>query len=115
MEESILVSVKKILGMIEGYDAFDTDLIMHINTVLGILIQMGIGTDSFYITGPDETWSDFLGTKNINLPAVRTWVALKTRMIFDPPTTNVLAEAINANLKELEWRIYVTENYIGEI
>lgn len=115
MDESILTSVKKILGIVEGYTIFDQDLIIHINTVLGILIQMGIGRDGFYIKDSSERWEDFLTTEQLNLHAVKTWTALKVRMIFDPPTSGILADAIKANLDELEWRIYITENYIGEI
>lgn len=115
MDDSILESVKKILGLGEGYKAFNEDLIIHINTVLGILNQMGIGNDGFYISGPSETWGEFLTNTQLNLHAVKTWTALKVRLLFDPPNSGTLMEAINANLKELEWRIYITENYIGEI
>ena len=115
MDESILVSIKKILGISYEYDVFDQDLIIHINTVLMILNQMGIGKNGFMIHDDSSTWRDFLGDANLNMNAVITWTALKVRMIFDPPITSAIAEAINSNLRELEWRIYITENYVGEI
>ena len=117
MNESILTSVKKLVGGITAdYDAFDQDIIIHINTVLGILIQMGIGTPGVFITDATTTWQDFLNEDDlINLPAVKSWVALKVRMIFDPPTTSSVSEAMKETLKELEWRIYIAKNYIGEI
>ena len=117
MNESILTSVKKLVGgMTADYDAFDQDMIIHINTVLGILIQIGIGTPGFFITDATATWQDFLGEEDlVNLPAVKSWVALKVRMIFDPPTTGSVSEAMKEALKELEWRIYITKNYVGEV
>lgn len=115
LNENILTSVKKIIGITDSYDAFDMDLIIHINTVLGILNQMGIGKQGFFIQNKNETWSDFLTATEVNLNAVITWTALKVRMIFDPPSSNGISEAIKNTLDELEWRIYITENYIGEI
>lgn len=115
MTDSILNSVKKILGISEKNKDFDQDIIIHINTVLFILWQMGIAKEPASVFDPSTTWGDILTEDQLNLHAVKTWVALKVRMLFDPPTSSILAEAINSNLKELEWRIYITENYVGEI
>lgn len=116
MNDSVLDSVKKIIGISASNTDFDQDLIIHLNTVLFILSQMGIvKTDNFEVTDNTSKWSDILSSDQFNLFAVKSWTALKVRMLFDPPTSSILAEAINTNLKELEWRIYITENYIGEI
>lgn len=115
MKEKILQSVKKIIGIASNNTDFDIDLLMHINTVIFILKQMGIvKNDEFYIDH-NSTWESILTSDQFNLYAIKSWTALKVRMLFDPPTSSVLADAINTNLKELEWRIYITENYIGEI
>lgn len=115
MNDSILYDIKKLLGIAQEYDAFDQDLIMHINSVLNILVQQGIGKPGFYVTCGNTTWKDFLEDTQVNLYSVKSWVGLKVRMMFDPPLSSLVADAINANLKELEWRMYITENYVGEI
>lgn len=105
MEESILVSIKKLLGIQSDDTYFDQDLIIHINSVLLALTQIGVGPeDGFIISGKDEIWKDFIGEIKM-LEAVKTWIYLKVRLIFDPPTSGILKEAIESNLKELEWRI----------
>lgn len=103
--ESILDSVKKMIGPSVSYDVFDPDLIMHINTAFFSLYQLGVTEEPFVITGSDETWSDFHSESD--LEAVKTYVGLKTRMFFDPPTNSSLISAINEQIKELEWRINV--------
>lgn len=116
MDESILDSVKKLLGVAICNTDFDQDIIIHINSVLFILSQMGIvKSDDFEVVDQSKSWREILTSDQYNLFAVKSWVGLKVRMLFDPPASSILAEAINSNLKELEWRIYITENYIGEI
>lgn len=116
MNESIYESVKKLIGIGCSED-FDQDLIIHINTVLFILNQAGIVNDDYAIGSDslDKTWADILREDQVDLHAIVTYVALKVRMIFDPPTSGTLADAIKNNLAELEWRLYITENYVGEI
>ena len=116
MDTSILNDVKKQIGIALSNTDFDQDLIIHINTVLFILWQMGILNDDYQISSNADTWSKILlNPDQIVLSALKTWVALKTKLIFDPPTSSVLTQAINANIDELTWRIYITENYVGEI
>lgn len=105
--ESILLSIKKMLGMDADYNAFDADIIININSVLMILAQLGVGPSvPFYISGEGETWSDFLGDdKRIEL--VKSYMYLKVRLIFDPPTTGVLHEAMERQIQEFEWRLLV--------
>ncbi len=103
--ESILTSIKKLLGIAEDYTHFDVDIATDINTALATLNQIGVGPpDGFAIFGKEETWSDFMGDdKRLNL--VKSYVHLKVRLLFDPPLTSALTEAIDRSLKELEWRI----------
>ena len=106
MEESILVSIKKLLGLTSEYTAFDTDVIIHINSVFMILNQLGVGPDEpFRITGVSETWSDFTTTTDVE--AVKTYVYLKVRLIFDPPLSSAVKDAISSAIAELEWRLNV--------
>ena len=87
MSESILTSIKKQSGIEESYTHFDPDMIMHVNTVFSILTQMGVGpTEGFSITDKTETWSDFIPDDK-RMRAVETYIGLKVRLIFDPPST----------------------------
>ena len=102
---SILTSVKKILGIDEAYLAFDPDIIIHINSVFSTLNQLGIGpTLGFMIEDAEATWDDFLGT-DLRLNNVKSYVYLRVRMLFDPPTTGYLIDAMKEQIKEMEWRI----------
>lgn len=110
--DSILLTIKKGIGIDPSYEAFDPDIIMHINSVLFILTQEGIGPkEGFNITGQDETWKDFLGESNTKLSAVQSYVTLKTRLLFDPPQSGTLNEQITKLISELEWRLYSTNPY----
>lgn len=107
MNESILEDVKKMLGIPEEYDHFDQDLIIHINSVFSVLTQLGIGpNEGFHITGGDETWSQFVGDAR-KYDSVRSYVYLRTRLLFDPPTSSPLIEVVNRQIAELEWRLNV--------
>lgn len=105
--ESILTSVKKLLGITEEYKHFDSDLIMHINSVLMVLSQIGVGPENgFTISGDDETWFDFL-LENSQLELVKSYVFLKVKLLFDPPMGSAVIEAINRQISEFEWRLNV--------
>lgn len=102
--DSILTSIKKLLGIQKEYTSFDQDIIMHINTVFGILNQLGAGpVNGFSIEDETATWDDF--STSINSEMVKSFIYLKVRLIFDPPTSGPLIESINKTLSELEWRI----------
>lgn len=109
--ESILTSIKKMLGITEEYTHFDTDIIIHINSVFMILNQMGVGPSSgFIITDNAATWDEILnGSTNseANLESVKTYVYLKVKLIFDPPLSSSVAEAMKQMISELEWRLNV--------
>lgn len=105
--ESILTSVKKNLGLVESYTVFDDDIVMHINSALATLNQIGIGPeDGFAIVDKTTTWSAFIGS-NKKYNEVKSYVTLKVRLIFDPPTTSFLLEAIKEQIVQYEWRLNV--------
>lgn len=105
--DSILTSIKKLLGITEEYEHFDTDIIMHINTVLGTLTQIGVGpADGYSISDKEDYWSDFINDAR-KLEAVKSYVYLKVKLLFDPPASSVVMESINRQINELEWRLNV--------
>lgn len=106
--DSILTSVKKQLGIAEDYEHFDPDIIIHINSVFSILNQLGVGPpEGFSISDETSVWTDFIGD-SLKLELVKTYVYLKVRLIFDPPTSSAVMDAFKQNIAELEWRISVT-------
>jgi hypothetical protein len=110
MEESILLSTKKILGIAPEYDAFDLDVIAHINSALATLEQLGIGPEFGYsVTDSDDTWDDFLGTmaEEPRFNMIQSYVYLHVKMLFDPPTLGFLIEAHNKQLNEMQFRLSV--------
>ena len=111
MTESILTSIKKLLGISEDYTAFDIDIIIHINTVIATLKQMGVGNSSFRVIDKNNTWSEFIDNDNI-YDMVKTYIYLKVRLIFDPPTSGGgLMDAMESTISELEWRLNSHADY----
>lgn len=105
--ESILTSIKKLLGIPEDYEHFDTDIIIHINSALATLPQLGVGpAQGFSIKDKTATWdSVLLGRTDVE--NIKSYIYLKVRMIFDPPTSSAVIEAFKSQIAELEWRINV--------
>lgn len=105
--ESILTSIKKLLGIEEDYTHFDPDIIMHINSVFMILNQLGVGPpEGFRIEDDIATWNDYTDN-NLMYESVKTYIHLKVRLLFDPPASSSLIEAMNRQISELEWRLNV--------
>ena len=105
--DSIVTSIKKLLGITEEYKHFDDDLIMHINTVLMVLTQLGVGpVDGFLIEDDSAEWGDFLDDLT-QLQAVKTYIYLKVKLVFDPPLSSAVMESMNRMISELEWRLNV--------
>lgn len=103
--ESILTSIKKLLGIAEEYDHFDADLIMHINSVFLVLNQIGVGPEEgYFITDATAKWSDFIGDV-VQLQAVKSYVYLKVKLLFDPPLSSSVEKSMNQLISELEWRL----------
>lgn len=107
MEESILTSIKKMLGIAAEYDSFDQDILMHINTVFMVLSQLGVGpSEGFRIEDDTTTWDEYI-KEDDNLDAVKSYMHLKVKLLFDPPLSSAVIEAANQSINELEWRLNV--------
>lgn len=105
MEDSILLTIKEMLGLSKTYPAFNTDVIRNINGSLFTLMQNGVGpTTGFRITGDSETWSDFIGDRK-DLDAVVNYVYIKARLVFDPPTSAAVIQMLKEEAKEYEYRL----------
>jgi hypothetical protein len=113
METSILISTKKVLGIDKDYTAFDLDIITHINTAFSILTQLGVGpAEGFMIEDDTTEWAEFI-VDDMQYNSVKTYVYLKTRQLFDPPTTSYLITAFDEQIRELEWRLNVHREELG--
>lgn len=114
MANSILNDVKKTLGLEPDYDVFDQELIIHINTVFLTLSQLGVGpVEGFSIEDESATWAAYITTANQN--AVKTYIYLRVRTIFDPPASSFLVTAMQDQIKELEWRLDVDYERTGYV
>lgn len=108
MEQSILKSTKKILGVDPADDSFDLDIITHINTAFSTLTDLGVGPeDGFAIEDDTIEWGSYLPDDVVNLARVKTAVYLRTRLLFDPPTVGFVLDAIKEQLQETEWRLSI--------
>jgi hypothetical protein len=107
MEQSILISTKKILGIQADYEIFDLDVLTHINAAFSILNQLGVGpVEGFFVEDETAVWDDFI-VPDVQKNLVKTYIFLKVRMLFDPPATSFLIEAANKQIQEYEWRLNV--------
>ena len=114
MDESILTSIKKLLGISEDYDYFDQDIIMHINAAFMVLTQLGIGpSEGFIITDDTDTWSDFIDDST-NLGSIQSYVYMKVKLMFDPPQNSFTVDSMTKLVNELEWRLNVAADNSGE-
>lgn len=108
--DSILTSIKKMLGIIEEDESFDIDIIIHINTAFSTLTQLGVGPkEGFAIRDKTTLWTEFVD--DIRLENVRSYIYLKVRQAFDPPTNSAVLDAISRQISELEWRMNVTADH----
>lgn len=105
MNESILTSIKKLLGVPENYEQFDMDITIHINSVFMFLNQLGVGpSDGFSITDKTALWSDFI-SDNKKLEAIKSYMYMKVRLMFDPPSSSAVMDCMNRTINEMEWRL----------
>lgn len=111
MEQSILTSTKKVLGVSADYTVWDEDILMYINTAFSILADLGLGpVDGFQVEDVDVTWDSYtVDISEQNL--IRAYVLLKSRMLFDPPTTSYMITAMNDQIAQYEWRL----NVMGDV
>ena len=107
MQDSILMTIRKLVCGNPYADHFDTDLLVHINACFSILNQLGVGPENgFVVTDETQSWSSYIADNYI-LNMVKTYVTLKVKKIFDPPLTSSVLEAMDKEIKELEWRLNV--------
>lgn len=112
MNQSILTSIKKKLGIAEDYEFFDPDIIIDINSVIMILNQMGVGATNFHIEDKTATWDEFIGGEPTILEMVKTYIYLKVRLMFDPPSTGGgVLDSTKEMIDELEWRLNSEVDY----
>lgn len=113
--ESILTSIKKQLGLGEDYGPFDTEIIMHINNTFMTLTQLGVGpANGFRIVDEMSTWSDFIPSDHILFGSLETYVFMKVKLIFDPPSSSAVIQAFQTSIKEFEWRAQVAVDTVSE-
>ena len=106
-KQSILTSIKKLLGIEKSYTHFDTDIIIHINTVLMVLTQLGVGPqDGFFIEDDTATWEDFIPGM-LPFESVKTYMYQKVKLIFDPPLSSAVIDAMQRSIDQFEWRLQV--------
>lgn len=107
VEESILKTIKGLLGPDDDYTVFDPDIIVFINSALATLTQIGVGpSGGFRIAGEDETWDDFIGDRE-DIDSVKEYIYMKVKMAFDPPTSSFVMSAYQDACNELIWRLNV--------
>lgn len=107
METSILISTKKILGLAADYTVWDLDIITHINSAFSTLTQLGVGPPAGFMIEDETTeWLDFLGD-DLQLNSVKTYIYLRVKLLFDPPSTSYAITAMNDQVEQLEWRLNV--------
>ena len=112
MVDSILNSTKKVLGVEPDDVGFDTDILMHINTVFTVLNQLGIGPDNgFMIEDDTAVWTDFLDPADPLWNSAKTYIYLRVRLLFDPPTTSFHLASMEKQIEELGWRLNVYREY----
>lgn len=115
MNTSILNSVKQVLGLESEYDAFDQDIIMHINSTFSVLRQLGIGPEEgFMIEDSAASWDQFISTTDLMYyQMVKSYIAIKVRLLFDRPETSFAAEALEKMAAEYEWRLMAVKDEMG--
>jgi hypothetical protein len=113
MEQSILISTKKVLGIAADYTVFDLDIITHINSAFSTLTQLGVGPAAgFMIDDDSAVWNDFIAD-DLQYNSVKSYVFLRVRQLFDPPSTSYLISAVERQIQELEWRLNVHREETG--
>ena len=114
MEESILKTIKQLIGCPDDFEQFDLDLIVHINSAFATHTHLGVGPKEGYrITGADNAWSEFEDDAQ-KLSLIKDYVYIKTRLLFDPPTSGSLMDSLKEQLKEMEWRLCILYDPISE-
>lgn len=108
MNDSILVTIKKLIGFDSDFDVYDKDLIVLINSCFATLFQLGVGPQdhAYTITGSENVWAEFMGV-NTDIESVKSYIYIKCRLVFDPPANSFITTALSDQAKEYEWRLNV--------
>lgn len=113
--DSILNSIKKLIGMDPEYTQFDTDLIIYINSIFAILKQVGVGPENgFSISDDSAIWDEYLPDYDKNFEFVKTYIQQRVKLVFDPPLTSSVLDAMKETIKELEWRLNIAGETYNE-
>lgn len=116
MDDTILGSVKKLLGISEKDEAFDLDIVININSVFSTLYQIGVGEEEHpYIMDGTSTWGEVFSNRTDLVDFIKLYTYLKVRVIFDPPTSSFVLDALNKQIQELEWRIQIQAEYLDDL
>lgn len=106
--DSILYTIKQLLGLAEDYTPFDKELPIHINSAIMAAHQLGVGKEGFYITGADEIWSDWLNERELKeLGSIQQYIYMRVRLVWDPPANSFVVNALEKQLDETAWRLNV--------
>lgn len=107
--ESILTSIKKLLGITEDYKHFDADLVVHINSVFSTLTQLGVGpSEGFSIEDEYAKWNDFIPDADANkINSIKTYMYMQVKIVFDPPTNSGVLKSYEKLIEKFEWRLNV--------
>lgn len=113
--ENILTSVKKLIGISAECTDFDMDVILHVNSTFSVLTQLGVGpSEGFSISDDTTIWSDFIPAEDRNkFSMVKTYVFMKAKLVFDPPTNSATLQALKESIEEYEWRLNVAAESNG--
>lgn len=114
LSDSILVTVRRGVGLEDDYTAFDRNILVHINSYLQVLWMQGIGTSGFKVTGESETWGDFLGEHKDDLQMAASYVIIRVQLIFDPPQSSALYNAYKEEAKELGWYLGIEGDILSD-
>lgn len=113
--DSILTTIKELLGLTSDYNKFDSELIVQINSVLMILSQLGVGgSRPFQITGSEETWSDFLGDDIDRYAGVKVYIYYKVKLNWDPPTSSGIIQSMERTIAEFESRLNIQAEFFDD-
>lgn len=102
-ELTILQTIKKQIGIVPEYDAFDDQLLMDINAAFATLHQLGVGPEDGFLVEADTDWGEYISTERLSF--IKSYVSMKVRVMFDPPTSSFALDALNKQIAEYEWRI----------
>jgi len=108
--DSILLNIKKLLGILPEEKSFDTDIIIYINSVFNTLSQLGVNTNNAKIKDNNDTWSDFYSNEDDEyIDLIKTYIYLKVRLLFDPPLNSSILNSFKETINELEWRLNIND------